>query len=118
LAEREQGDAVIDSDRLQQALINILLNAVDASPRGGVVDIRMRQSSKRIDIAIEDHGTGLSAEAQQQMFEAFYTTKPNGTGLGLAVSKTLLDQMGAAIEATNYDGGAKFTIQLQRERSS
>jgi len=118
LAERASGEAVVDSDHLQQALINILLNAVDVSPRGGVVDIRVRPAPDRIDIAIEDHGPGLSLEAQQRMFEAFYTTKRSGTGLGLAVSKTLLEQMGAAIEAGNYHGGAKFTIQLPRESSS
>jgi signal transduction histidine kinase len=118
LTERTNGDVFVDSDHLQQALINILLNAVDVSPRGSVVDIRLRPSSDRIDIAIEDHGPGLSAEAQDQIFEAFYTTKPAGTGLGLAVSKTLLEKMGAVIEAANYEGGAKFTIQLPRESSS
>ena len=52
------------------------------------------------------------------MFEAFYTTKPSGTGLGLAVSKTLLENMGAAIQAANCGGGAKFTIQIPRESAS
>jgi signal transduction histidine kinase len=118
LAERTEGNAVVDSDRLQQALINILLNAVDVSPRGCSVDIRVRPSRDRVEIAIEDQGPGLSAEAQEQIFEAFYTTKPAGTGLGLAVSKTLLEKMGAAIEASNYDGGAKFTIRLPRESST
>jgi signal transduction histidine kinase len=118
VAERANVEAPVDSDRLQQALINLLLNAIDASQRGGVVDIRMQTAKDRIDIAVEDHGSGLSAEAQQQIFEAFYTTKPGGTGLGLAVSKTLLERMGAAIEAANYEGGAKFTIQLPRETSS
>ena len=78
----------------------------------------MHSGSDRINIAVEDHGAGLSVETQQQMFEAFYTTKPGGTGLGLAVSKTLLEKMGAAIEAANYEGGAKFTIQLPRGISS
>ena len=118
LAERANGEAVVDSDRLQQALINILLNAVDVSPRGAVVDIRVRPGSDRIDISVEDHGPGLSVETQQQMFEAFYTTKPAGTGLGLAVSKTLLEKMGAAIEAANHNGGAMFTIQLPRNSPS
>jgi len=118
LTERANGEAAVDSDHLQQALINLLLNAIDASQRGSVVDIRMHSGSDRINIAVEDHGAGLSVETQQQMFEAFYTTKPGGTGLGLAVSKTLLEKMGAAIEAANYEGGAKFTIQLPRGISS
>jgi signal transduction histidine kinase len=118
LAERITDEAAVDPDRLQQALINLLLNAIDASQRGGVVNIRMQTKDDRIAIAVEDHGTGLSAETQQQMFEAFYTTKAGGTGLGLAVSKTLLEKMGAVVEAANYNGGARFTIQLPRESPS
>ena len=68
-----------------------------------------------IDIAVEDTGPGLSAESQEQVFEAFYTTKPGGTGLGLAVTKTVLEKMGATIQASNYASGARFTIQLPRE---
>jgi signal transduction histidine kinase len=118
LEQPAQGEASVDSDQLQQAIMNLLLNAVDASGPGGVVNVRMQMAENHIDIAVEDSGPGLSAESQEQAFEAFYTTKPGGTGLGLAVTKTVLEKMGATIEASNHAGGARFTIQLPREAAS
>ena len=111
-------DASVDSDQLQQALMNLLLNAVDASVPGGVVRVRMEAAARHVDIAVEDNGPGLSAESQEQVFEAFYTTKPGGTGLGLAVTKTVLERMGATIQASNHPDGACFTIQLPTEAAS
>jgi signal transduction histidine kinase len=78
----------------------------------------MQTEEKHIDIAVEDNGPGLSAESQDQVFEAFYTTKAGGTGLGLAVTKTVLEKMGATIRASNHANGARFTIQLPREAAS
>ncbi len=113
--EPASGVAIVDSDHLQQALMNVLLNAVDACERGGAINVSMLEAGSHIDIAIDDQGPGLSPETEEQIFEAFYTTKPGGTGLGLAVTKTLLEKMGGTITAGNYGGGARFTIQLQRE---
>jgi signal transduction histidine kinase len=119
LDQPAQADASVDSDQLQQAMMNLLLNAVDASTPGGVVSVRMQKTAdNHIEIAVEDSGPGLSAESQDQVFEAFYTTKPGGTGLGLAVTKTVLEKMGATINAANYANGARFTIQLPREAAS
>jgi len=121
LVQSEQsvgGDASVDSDQLQQAIMNLLLNAVDASGPGGVVNVRVQTVENHIDIAVEDSGPGLSVESQEQVFEAFYTTKPGGTGLGLAITKTVLEKMGATIQASNHADGAIFTIQLPREAAS
>lgn len=118
LDQSVQGDALVDSDQLQQAIINLLLNAVDASGPGGEVTVRMQIVESHIDIAVEDSGPGLSAESQEQVFEAFYTTKPGGTGLGLAITKAVLEKMGATIQASNHANGARFTIQLPREAAS
>jgi signal transduction histidine kinase len=115
LDESAAAEASVDSDQLQQAMMNLLLNAVDASGPGGVVSVRMKMEEKHIDIAVEDSGPGLSSESQEQVFEAFYTTKPGGTGLGLAVTKTVLEKMGATIRASNHANGARFTIHLPRE---
>jgi len=118
LDQSAPADASVDSDQLQQAMMNLLLNAVDASGPGGVVSVRMKTEEKHIDIAVDDSGPGLSAESQEQVFEAFYTTKPGGTGLGLAVTKTVLEKMGATIQASNHASGARFTIQLPKEAAS
>ncbi len=118
LEQSSEGEASVDSDHLQQAVMNLLLNAVDASGAGGIVHVRMQTAENHIDIAIEDTGPGLSAESQEQVFEAFYTTKPGGTGLGLAVTKAVLEKMGATIQASNHGSGARFVIQLPREAAS
>ena len=107
--------ACVDGDYLQQALMNLLLNAIDASGQGGSVAVTVGKTDAALQVDIEDSGPGLTAEQQDRMFEAFYTTKANGTGLGLAVTKTLLEKMGATIKASNGSYGARFEVLLPIE---
>lgn len=118
-------EANVDGDHLQQALMNLLLNAIDASGTDGAVSLSMNHSPGGVEIRIEDSGPGLTAEQQDRLFEAFYTTKSNGTGLGLAVTKTLLEKMGASIHVSNrsgkndgFSGGACFRISLRAVENS
>jgi signal transduction histidine kinase len=104
--------AAVDSDFLQQALMNLLLNAIDASGRTGTVEVTLQPANSHLVILIEDTGPGLTVEQQDRLFEAFYTTKPGGTGLGLAVTKTLLDNMGAGIDYSAATRGARFRVVL------
>jgi signal transduction histidine kinase len=117
-------EATVDADHLQQALMNLLLNAIDASGTNGAVSLSMSHVGDEVEIKVEDSGPGLTAEQQDRLFEAFYTTKSNGTGLGLAVTKTLLDKMGASIRVTNRNGlsngnsgGASFQISLRAAKT-
>ena len=105
--------ARVDGDYLQQALMNLLLNAIDASNRDGRVEIEVHQDESRVVVDVEDSGPGLSEEQREHMFEAFYTTKAGGTGLGLAVTKTLLEKMGASISSEQGTRGARFRVILQ-----
>ena len=118
-------EANVDGDHLQQALMNLLLNAIDASGTNGTVALSMSYSDDEVEIKIEDSGPGLTAEQQDRLFEAFYTTKSNGTGLGLAVTKTLLERMGASIHVSNRNGvengncsGACFWVSLRAKEIS
>ncbi|MFN7937133.1 MAG: HAMP domain-containing sensor histidine kinase [Bryobacteraceae bacterium] len=104
--------AFVDGDYLQQALMNVLLNAVDVSGTDGEVALEVKQEAKQVEIRVEDSGPGLSAEQQERIFEAFYTTKPGGTGLGLAVTRTLLEKMGGTIAASRGKRGAVFTLSV------
>jgi signal transduction histidine kinase len=106
------GEAPVDADFLQQALMNLLLNAIDASGNHGRVRVSTLPVNAHIEIVIEDSGPGLDREQQERIFEAFYTTKPGGTGLGLAVTKTLLEKMAATVECTNSSTGARFRVVL------
>lgn len=109
--------AWIDADYLQQALMNLLLNAIDASGSHGHVDVTVGRRGSSLKVRIEDSGPGLTQEQQERVFEAFYTTKSSGTGLGLAVTKTLLEKMGATIQSSNGSRGARFDVLLATEHA-
>jgi two-component system sensor histidine kinase HydH len=109
--------ARIDSQRLTQALMNLLLNAVEATPHGGDVRVNLRQADQAVAIEVHDSGPGLSEEQQKHLFEAFYTTKPDGTGLGLAVSRELVEEMGGKLTYKNNSPGATFIVELPAVRN-
>ena len=118
--EGEFGDVSGDDALLRQALLNLARNAAEAAadnPGGGQVILRgeMEQSGptqgQRISIA--DNGPGIPADALTKIFMPFYTTKTNGTGLGLAVVQKIVVQHGGSIEARNQSqGGAEFIVWL------
>lgn len=104
--------APVDADLLKQALINVLLNAIDASRGRGAVEVRVQHRAARTAIIVEDSGPGLSPGQMERIFEAFYTTKPGGAGLGLAVTRSILEKMHATIVAGNGERGARFQILI------
>ncbi|MEZ4321805.1 MAG: ATP-binding protein [Myxococcota bacterium] len=101
-------------DRLVQVLLNLGLNAVDASPEGSTVRIRCRPDGERVVFTVADEGDGLPGDTSA-LFEPFFTTKPvgQGTGLGLFVVDRLVTALGGRITAENLEsGGAVFTVDL------
>jgi len=112
--ETESADlrARIDVQRLTQALMNLLLNAVEATPQHGEIGVRLHGSNGKVTIEVHDSGPGLNGEQQQHLFEAFYTTKADGTGLGLAVSRELVTEMGGTLTYKNGSPGATFVVEL------
>jgi signal transduction histidine kinase len=107
--------ARFDSQQLTQALVNLLLNALEAAPEGGTVSVRACNNDGSVQVSVHDEGPGLNAEQQDHLFEAFYSTKANGTGLGLAVSRELLRSQGGDLIYHSTERGAKFVIALSRE---
>jgi signal transduction histidine kinase len=106
-----------DLMQLQQVFLNIVLNAIDAMPKGGILTIRTSFSEEldRIRVEIADTGKGIGEGPATKIFEPFFTTKPKGTGLGLAICKQLVEQHGGSIAAANNSGGgATFEILLPR----
>ena len=118
LHAKADASGIVDADFLQQSLMNVLLNAVDASQNRGDVRINVVPVNGAVSIDVEDSGPGLSAEQMDRVFEAFYTTKPGGTGLGLAVTKTLLDKMGASIQCSSTQEGACFRIVVPAKETA
>jgi two-component system sensor histidine kinase HydH len=109
-----------DPEQLKQVLLNLLLNAVDASPENSRILIRavaLRQGAK---IEVEDAGVGISDEDAARIFDPFFTTKPKGTGLGLAISSMIVAQHGGRLSFDrNTSGGTTFCVELpvQKEAS-
>jgi signal transduction histidine kinase len=111
-AESTDLRACVDAQRLTQALMNLLLNALEATPQQGDVRVRVYGKNGKLAIEVHDSGPGLTGEQQQHLFEAFYTTKASGTGLGLAVSRELVTEMGGSLTYKNDSPGATFVIEL------
>jgi signal transduction histidine kinase len=111
----ENLEALVEVDQLQQAVMNLVINAVDAAGPGGLVALDVCASENQVQIDIRDSGPGISHDQQDHLFEAFYTTKPSGTGLGLAVTRNLLERMGATVQYLASTSGAHFRILLKRE---
>jgi signal transduction histidine kinase len=105
-------EAIVDRDHLQQAMMNLLLNGIDAAGPGGHIRVSALRNNGHVEIDVEDSGPGLSTEQQERVFEAFYTTKNSGTGMGLAITRTLLEKMGATIQYVSSSPGAHFRILL------
>jgi len=110
-------DAVIEIDapQITQALTNLLLNALQASASGAPVAVDIR-CGDRLTIEVRDSGPGIASDQREHLFEAFYTTKPNGTGLGLAVSRELVDGMGGRIFLRDSGPGATFVMEFPYAR--
>lgn len=90
---------------LRRALINILLNAIQFSPRGGQIDVTMRQESEHVILDVGDRGPGIAPQDRQRVFEMFVTSRPEGTGLGLFLARTAIRKCGGEITALGRDGG-------------
>jgi signal transduction histidine kinase len=116
-----------DPQQLRKAFLNLLINAVEASPHSGEVDLRTRVISKHdataipdlnssngiIAVSIIDHGVGMSSETKRRVFEAFFTTKRNGTGLGMMITQEIVKKHGGKIEVDSEVGkGTTVNVYL------
>jgi signal transduction histidine kinase len=102
-----------DQSQLVQVLINLILNAAQAMPQGGKMMLTLEKNKKNILIRVKDTGVGMNAQKLKNLFEAFHTTKPSGTGLGLRVSYNLIKNMGGEITVKSAVGkGTEFIISF------
>jgi signal transduction histidine kinase len=102
-----------DRHMLRRAVLNLVLNALDAMPGGGRIEIRAAASAGDVELEVADTGSGLSDETLARAFEPFFTTKSNGTGLGLAIVYRVAEVHHGQVTAANRpDGGASFTLRI------
>jgi signal transduction histidine kinase len=106
--------AEADHGQIRTILVNLLLNALDAMPRGGRLDVELEPlPGHKARIAVSDSGSGIAPEILGKLFTPFASSKPTGTGLGLSISKRIIEEHGGQITAANRtECGACFTITL------
>ncbi|MGO8927447.1 MAG: two-component system sensor histidine kinase NtrB [Limisphaerales bacterium] len=108
-----------DADQLWQALVNLVRNSLEAMPGGGVLTVSTHRHNQEALVSLADTGKGMKEEHLKQVFTPFFTTKPQGTGLGLPLTEQILSEHGARIEcASTLGNGTTFTIHFPPERNS
>jgi signal transduction histidine kinase len=112
------GSVAGDPRRLREALLNLLSNALEASPAGARIELRLSRTAGVSSIEVVDHGRGISEEALARVGTPFFTTRAGGTGLGVVISRGIAEQHGGRLELESVPGrGTRATISLpDRER--
>lgn len=107
--------AEADAAQLEGALLNLSLNALDATPAGGRVQLRTHSNESMVSLEVEDSGKAIPDSHLERVFEPFFTTKPQGTGLGLAIARGIAHSHGGDLwVSSNEDGAVAFTMTLTK----
>ena len=108
---------IVDGDQIKQVLLNVVLNGIQACERGGLVTVRVRQADDPAFLGIEvvDTGMGIPEEISDKLYNPFFTTRPEGTGMGLSISRKIVESHGGRIYHRSAAGaGTSFFIELPR----
>jgi two-component system, NtrC family, sensor histidine kinase HydH len=107
-----------DPEQLKQVLLNLVINAIQAMPDGGEVVIAARSEGEKVIIEVRDRGCGVTQEQMEHLYDPFFTTKENGTGLGLPVAHQIVAHLGGVLSARdNPDRGMTFSVELPLHRT-
>jgi len=111
---RELPKIMADGVQLQQVFMNLMLNAIEAMrDEGGELTVKSELQDGQLQFSVSDTGAGLPVEKMDQLFSAFFTTKPQGSGMGLAISRSIVESHGGQLWASaNSGGGATFHFTL------
>ena len=102
-----------DADLLRQALLNLVLNGMQAMPNGGVLRVSVTRNGENAELAVADEGSGIAPELIPRLFELYFTTKAKGSGIGLAMTYRIVQMHGGSIEVDSEEGrGSVFTVRL------
>jgi len=103
----------LDSALFRQVLLNLALNAQQAMPRGGLIEVQTRPRDGRVELDMIDNGCGMDEQTVSRIFQVFYSTKSGGSGLGLATVKRIVEAHGGRVTVDSAPGrGTRFTVSL------
>src|SRR6201999_3483895 len=108
----------VDAELIRQALLNLLLNAMQAMPHGGLIRVAIRRGLQFAVVEVADQGEGIPEELLPRIFDLYFTTKPKGSGIGLAMTYRILQLHGGALEVrsnadpASVERGTVFTLRL------
>lgn len=103
----------VDPDQIKQVVMNLIINSIDAMDSPGKLTVETQSTDGYVLIKVSDTGQGLSEEAKEKIFRPFYSTKPNGTGLGLPISRGIIEMhKGRILVSSEKDKGSTFTVML------
>jgi signal transduction histidine kinase len=109
----QEAMAMIDRDLFKQAVMNVTLNGIEAMPNGGILRLRLIASPHAVTVEISDQGGGISDELRARIFQLYFTTKPGGSGIGLATTFQAVQLMGGSISLTSEPGaGSTFRLSF------
>ena len=105
--------ASLDAPALRKVFLNLILNGLEAMGAEGALTVRSTFRDGAIDVLVEDTGCGMSPETQLRIFDLFFTTKPNGTGLGMGIARSVVDQHGGNMRIDSAPGkGTRVRVHL------
>jgi two-component system, sporulation sensor kinase E len=109
-------DSLIDKSQIRQAFFNIIKNAIEAMPHGGLLKISLQSTDRFVAVSFQDSGPGIPPEQVGSLFEPYYTSKPEGSGLGLMIVQRIVRDHGGEIEVDTQPGqGTTFILYLPRD---
>jgi len=111
--EQDMGPVYIDVSQISRVLDNIIGNAIEAMPEGGVLTVSTSRTEEGVNLKVADFGIGMTPEVKANLFKPFYTTKRGGVGLGLTYCKRAVEAHGGTITVDSQVGeGTEFTIKI------
>ena len=113
---RRSGTLPLDADLMERVFFNLLLNAAQATPAGGAITVKTRLAGDTAEISVIDRGSGIEPKDLESIFNPFFTTKPEGVGLGLAIVSKIVDEHGGKMAVESEPGkGSVFRVYLPFE---
>jgi signal transduction histidine kinase len=114
--EKELPPVALDAEKFEQAVLNLIINALEAMPTGGNLTVSATVAVGEFQMSVKDSGPGIPAEVQRNLFQPYFSTKDKGSGLGLALTEKLISQHGGRIDYRTGPDGTSFEITIPLEQ--